>query len=204
MLRSHRGWDPGARSVATRLARAVEAPVFLGGATRLLVDLNRSPEHPRLFSELTRPLATVERQLIIARHYQPYREAVEAAAREGLRSAAVVHISIHSFTPVMDGRKRSTDVGLLYDPARPAERTLVNRLQPALRAQVDTGWKVYRNQPYRGVSDGFIPYLRRQLPARRYIGIEIEMNQRHLSSPVAIQRLGSVIINGFRHALGES
>ena len=41
--------------------------------TRLLVDLNRSPWHPHLFSEITRPLSESRRREILQRYYVPYR-----------------------------------------------------------------------------------------------------------------------------------
>jgi predicted N-formylglutamate amidohydrolase len=37
---------------------------------------------------------------------------------------------------------------------------------------------VHRNAPYRGVADGHTTALRRVCPAQRYIGIELEVNQR--------------------------
>jgi hypothetical protein len=36
---------------------------------------------------------------------------------------------------------------------------------------------VRRNYPYRGTADGFTTYLRRQFSARKYLGIELEVNQ---------------------------
>src|SRR5690606_24358161 len=90
LLASHRAYDDGAAGVAAALARRVGAPLFVGGTTRLLVDLNRSIGHPRLFSELTRRLSADERAELVERHYRPYRDAVEravaSAARRGPRS----------------------------------------------------------------------------------------------------------------------
>ena len=39
-----------------------------------------------------------------------------------------------------------------------------------------------RNSPYRGTADGLTTALRRRYPANRYIGIEVEMNQRLMKS----------------------
>lgn len=204
VLRSHRGWDIGAGPVAEQLAHRLAVPVHLGEQTRLLVDLNRSPRHPRLFSEWTRGLPPEERAEILERHYFPYRSAIEDRVRPLRRGEQVVHVSIHSFTPVLNGRMRPTDVGLLYDPKRPRERELGVRLQAELRRRSPAGWRIHRNRPYLGVSDGLIPFLRRRHPASRYLGIEIEMNQRHLANPRDVQRLGVVIAEGVAAALGES
>lgn len=201
-LESHRGWDIGARQVAQRLARRLSAPLFLGRATRLLVDLNRSPQHPRLFSEWTRSLSPEKKAAILAQHYRPYRDRLEEELCALRRAGPVVHLSVHSFTPVMNERRRGTDLGLLYDPSRRRERTLVARVQSELRRRAPSGWRVHRNQPYLGVSDGLIPFLRRRHPAAEYVGIELELNQRHLTTPEEIRFLGRWVADGIAAALG--
>ncbi len=61
------------------------------------------------------------RERLLVLHYQPYRDRVEALVAKAIAAGRrVVHISSHSFTPVLDGRVRNADIGLLYDPARPA------------------------------------------------------------------------------------
>lgn len=35
------------------------------------------------------------------------------------------------------------------------------------------------NVPYNGADDGFTTYLREQFPADKYLGIEIEVNQKY-------------------------
>lgn len=174
VLASHRGWDPGALEVFNTLAPALGDAAFAATTTRLLVDLNRSLHHPRLLSEYTRPLPPDEREAIIAQWWRPWREAV-AAQVAGWRAAGleVRHVSVHSFTPVLDGRVRNADIGLLYDPARPAERALCAGLRDRLDA---AGWRVRLNYPYRGIADGHTPALRRQFRTG-YAGIELELNQ---------------------------
>src|SRR6056297_462872 len=65
LLASHRGWDPGTAGLARQLAAALDAPVLVADVTRLLVDLNRSAHHPRVFSELTRALQRTERSTLL-------------------------------------------------------------------------------------------------------------------------------------------
>jgi predicted N-formylglutamate amidohydrolase len=93
------------------------------------------------------------------------------------RHRAVVHVSSHSFTPVLDGVVRNADVGLLYDPGRPGEAALCRAWQAQL-ADREPGLHVRRNYPYAGKSDGFAAFLRRRFSERDYIGIELEINQR--------------------------
>ncbi|MHA7832932.1 MAG: N-formylglutamate amidohydrolase [Algiphilus sp.] len=175
---SHRGWDAGALDLAEALADTLDAPLHTGQYSRLLVDLNRSTHHRQLFSTAVKALDPTERAAIVARHYQPFRRAVRDDVEARL---PCLHLSVHSFTPCLDGVPRHTDIGLLYDPHRPLERTLAAELVRALRAE--GVWTVHRNQPYRGRADGHTTALRRQLPATTYAGIEIEINQRWMDTP---------------------
>lgn len=177
LLGTHRGYDLGALRLARGLARAFAAPLFGETVTRLLVDLNRSLGHQRLFSEIVRDQPNAERQAIVERYYLPYRHRVEAhIAQLANRRVQVIHVSVHSFTPVLDGEVRTADVGILYDPARRGEAALAKAWQAGLQA-LDASLRVRRNYPYRGTADGFTTHLRRRFPADAYLGIELEMNQ---------------------------
>ncbi|HEX2530817.1 MAG TPA: N-formylglutamate amidohydrolase [Burkholderiaceae bacterium] len=179
LLRTHRGYDIGALAMARDLAATLDTPLFAATVSRLLVDLNRSIGHPRLYSEFTRPAAPDLRQEILAQHYRPYRDAVEACILEAIAQGhCVIHVSSHSFTPQLDGTVRNTDIGLLYDPRRRAESAFCRRWQAALRAGAPQ-LRTRLNYPYAGQSDGFTVYLRRRFPPGRYLGIEIEINQKH-------------------------
>lgn len=177
LLASHRGYDLGILSFAERLSRKVDAPLEASSVTRLLVDLNRSLGSPTLFSEITRSLTPATRREILSDFYFPYRRSVEETVG-GLIGAGyrVVHLSVHSFTPVFVGEVRNADVGLLYDPARLAEKEFCLRWQHRIR-EADPAVKVRRNYPYRGTSDSVVTALRRRFTGEVYLGIEIEINQ---------------------------
>jgi predicted N-formylglutamate amidohydrolase len=180
LLRSHRGYDPGALAVARELAAAVAAPLFFSTTSRLLIDLNRSLGHPSLYSEATRRAPARVRREILERRYLPYRNRVEAhIAAEIAAGHRVIHLASHSFTPVLDGVVRNADIGLLYDPARPGEVELCRQWQRRFEAAAPE-WKMRRNYPYTGRSDGLTAYLRRCFPAEAYVGIELEINHKHV------------------------
>ncbi len=178
-LASHRGIDFGAWTLAKALARKLGVTPHAAKATRLLADPNRSLDHPRLFSEWTRDASADEKERMLDAAWRPHRAAVRAAVEEALaeRGARVVHLSVHSFTPVMDGKVRDVDVGFLYDPSRERERALVDRWIAAL-AERRPDLRLRRNRPYTGTSDGLIPAFREQFPRTRYVGVELEVNQR--------------------------
>jgi len=181
LLESHRGHDPGALDLAKKLAQGLKAPLFFSETTRLLIDLNRSPSNPKRFSEITDSLSAPEKAIIQELFYQPYRAEVESKLSGNIRkSGLTLHISVHTFTPVLQGKVRSADIGFLYDPSRKAEASFCILWQAALR-KLDQKLQTRRNYPYRGTSDGFTAYLRKSFPETSYLGIELEVNQKYLS-----------------------
>jgi predicted N-formylglutamate amidohydrolase len=182
-LRSHAAWDRGAAAVARRVANSLGCAYVEGRWSRLLIDLNRSESHPRLVPrrafDLDVPgnaaVSSKERQRRLVRYWLPHRRAVsDAIARVLARHDVCLHVAVHSFVPVLSGRRRDCDVGLLFDPARAIERVFASNMRVMLRA---CGLKTRFNYPYRGTSDGLTKELRGRLPAARYAGIELELNQ---------------------------
>lgn len=203
VLATHRGHDRGAAAVARLVARGFRLPVHLGELTRLVVDLNRSPGHPRLFSRYTRVLPAAEREAILASCYDPWRDAVVARIRRRMAARApVLHLSVHSFAPVLRGHIRRTDLGILYDPSRPLERAFARRWREALREEAP-GFVVRRNHPYRGTDDGFMTALRRSFPAHAYAGLELEISQKHLRGGAAARRIARLVRGSLSRALDD-
>jgi predicted N-formylglutamate amidohydrolase len=102
---------------------------------------------------------------------------VERLVRQSVsRRRRVIHISSHSFTPELDGKVRSADVGLLYHPGRRGEAELCARWKSSL-AELAPQIRVRRNYPYAGKGDGLTSYLRQRFAPSVYVGIELEVNQ---------------------------
>jgi predicted N-formylglutamate amidohydrolase len=166
--------------MARALATAFAAPLVASTVSRLLVDLNRSVGHPRLHSEATRKAPAEMRQRILEHYYQPYRAQAERFVTQTIADHnLVIHLSSHSFTPELDGKVRDADIGLLYDPARPGEADLCERWKTSLEACAPD-LTVRRNYPYTGKGDGLTTWFRRRLPPGAYVGIELEVNQKHV------------------------
>jgi len=204
LLQSHRGFDFGALAMARELAQALGAKLIFSTISRLLVDLNRSPTHPRLHAEWVRGLSASSRQRILIDHYLPFRASAEAAIMHALANGKpVIHLSSHSFTPELDGIVRAADVGLLYDPVRAGEAALCREWCARLKSR-EPSLRVRRNYPYTGKSDGFAAYLRRHFAADEYIGIELEINQRLLlMGGKSRQQLQALIICSLAAALTQ-
>jgi predicted N-formylglutamate amidohydrolase len=166
--------------MARDLANALGAPLVASTTSRLLIDLNRSLGHPTLYSEATRGLSAEARAEIALHHYKPYRAEVERrigrAVAQGKRA---IHLSCHSFTPEFRGDVRRADIGLLYDPARRGEVELCARWKRCL-GMVLPDLEVRRNYPCAGKNDGLTTSLRRLFGPRAYVGVEIEIDQKHV------------------------
>jgi predicted N-formylglutamate amidohydrolase len=180
VLQSHRGWDPGTLALGKAIAKRFGFPLFATEVSRLLIEVNRSPWHGHLFSEFSRGLEGETKQNLQDRYYHPYRNAVENwIALQSDAASCVVHLSLHSFTPVFNGVERNAEVGLLYDPRRQGERELCDRWKQMFR-RVIPNWRVRKNYPYLGRSDGFTTHLRKRFNDEQYRGIELEINQREV------------------------
>lgn len=178
LLQSHRGFDPGALEMAKHSSQRLDVPLIYEEISRLVVEQNRSRTNREVFSEFTKPLSQCERERLLEEIYDPYHKKVVASIETILKSKRnVIHISFHSFTPVLDGEVRNADIGLLYDPSRKGEKQFCDNLKKYLSAK--SKLKIKRNYPYRGTSDGFTTMLRKRYRADVYCGIEIEINQKH-------------------------
>jgi predicted N-formylglutamate amidohydrolase len=196
-LASHRGYDPGALTFAKQLAHDVEGELFPAIVSRLLIDLNRSEWNPELFSEFTACASNTERQLLVDSYHKPYRHCVDSAIRVAIASGKrVVHLSIHSFTPVFQRKSRAIDVAWLYDPSRPSERAFCNAWHQQITER-SPELRLKHNEPYQGTSDGLTTSLREQFPDPEYSGIELEISQSFGRRPARLAWLSDLLIASF-------
>lgn len=125
-LDRHIAWDIGAAELTRRLSARLDAPAFLSGYSRLLIDLNRplgTPGSIPLRSEDTEipsngGIDDAERARRAKIMFTPFHDRV--AAHLDQRTAAgrpTLIVTIHSFTPVFLGASRPWHAGVLYDRA---------------------------------------------------------------------------------------
>ena len=182
VVASHRGWDPGALDLARYLGRHFQIPVAEETLCRLLVEPNRAPSNPRIWSKYSAGLAAGEKQRVLDRYWWPHRRKVESAvSKQVARGNSVFHVAVHSFVPVLGGERRNAEICLLYDPARPGEKAMCLHWAAILR-EMDPDVRVRRNYPYRGIADGLPTWLRRRYTNREYAGVELEVNQSVLNA----------------------
>jgi predicted N-formylglutamate amidohydrolase len=196
ILHTHRAYDPGALPLAGKIAEFNQCDFQYETICRLLVEQNRSIGNASLFSSYSQKLSPQERELLLARCYNPYHQKIQAILQRNLSvKTTTIHLSIHSFTPVLDGAVRNADVGILYDPSRVNECQLALLLKNKIVEQIGT-IKVRRNYPYKGTSDGLTTWLRTLYNNNVYCGIEIEVNQKHFLEKTAIWKQLSKLLPG--------
>lgn len=183
ILETHRGIDIGAGSLAEYLADSLKVPLYVNVISRLLIDSNRSKFNPELYSEFSKTLDPVVKKFLMKKYYTAYRQQVYEWIKDHARKTdSVVHISVHTFTPVLKGEVRTADVGILFDESREPEAKISKQLMAELGIFAPQ-FISKPNYPYLGTADGFTTYLRKEFRAQNYTGIEIEVNNKHHGKP---------------------
>ncbi len=191
ILQSHRGWDPGAWDLALFFSKQMDAPLVGCQTTRLLIESNRSLDNHQLFSEFTSSLPIESKERLIQEIYKPYRERVHQEIEK--TTNPVLHLSIHSFTPIWNNQERKVDIGILFDPSRDSELSFSQQLKSNLQHNLPE-FQIHFNEPYQGTDDGFTTWLRKHYKNEQYSGIEIEVNQKYTSDLTVIKEALSTSI----------
>ena len=202
----HIAWDIGAAEVARLLSRHLDAPLFLAGYSRLVVDCNRPLRVADIFAERSEDTAipgnvgmtAEEKAERASTFYWPYHDALHGFIDPRFKAGTVpVVICVHSFTPVYRGVTRRWQVGVHY---RLDSRLAMLALEGLRR---DRELIVGENEPYEVTldEDYTVPVHaeRRGLP---YVLFEIRQDL--ISSESGIEawahRLAAVLAPALDHA----
>ena len=155
-LASHIAWDPGALAVAERLSRSLDATLVHQRFSRLAYDCNRPPEAPGAMPDVSeiyeipgnRDLSPQARDERTQALYRPFHARIEEiVAERQARGQQTALLTMHSFTPVYHGVKRTVEIGVLHD----ADSRLADAM--LMRAADTRLYRIARNEPY-GPADG--------------------------------------------------
>lgn len=172
----HIAHDIGAAGVAEALGRLLDAPALLSRFSRLVIDPNRGEDDPTLVMRLyDRTIIPGNRHidrdgiaLRAAAYHRPYHTALAGLLAE--RPGAIA-VSIHSFTPRLEGRHpRPWHVGVLHGP----DMRLAGPMLEVLRAEPDL--VVGDNEPYAGFFEGDTMHRHAILPGRPYLLLELRQD----------------------------
>ena len=178
-LSRHIAYDIGAADVTRALVERWDAAAVLSGYSRLIIDLNRDLDDPTSIPVISdgvvvpgnRALDPAEAAQRVDGLFWPYHSTVDAEIdrlRERGQVPAVV--SIHSFTPVMNGTQRPWHAGVLYHQ----DMRFAHALLQALREEGDL--VVGDNEPYSvsSTSDYAVPV---HGEGRGLVHVELEIRQ---------------------------
>jgi predicted N-formylglutamate amidohydrolase len=152
-LDRHIGWDIGIGAMARHMAASLDAPAVIGGYSRLVIDCNRRLNDPTSIAQESdripvpgnRGLSAADRQARSEAIFHPYHRAIDGIIAQKRRTGPdPAVISLHSFTPQMNGFARPWHIGVLWHRDARLPVPLMARLRR------EPGVVVGDNEPYSG------------------------------------------------------
>jgi len=176
---SHIALDIGAGAVANAVAENLGATAVICQYSRLIVDCNRELVDDSAFLECSdsvdvpgnHDLQESEKERRASEIYWPYHNAIkDQIVRLKKHGIDPVVISIHSFTPVINGNDREWEIGVLWDKDSVTAEIFITRL-------VESGYLVGDNKPYSGKdAEDFTIDFHAESDGLPHVGIEISQN----------------------------
>jgi predicted N-formylglutamate amidohydrolase len=200
----HIAWDIGVAEVGERLAEALDAVLIRQAYSRLVIDCNRRPgaadSSPVESDGQPVPgnvgLGDADRDARRDEIWTPYQDRIAAELNDrARRGQVVVLVSLHSFTPVFQGRRRPWRYGVLHR----GDSILSGRMLTLLRRMM--GAEAGDNQPYAmDAKDMTVPL---HADPRRLDYLELEVRQDLIASPDGASAEAQVIAKLLRRALHD-
>jgi predicted N-formylglutamate amidohydrolase len=134
----HIAWDIGTERIGRQLADRFNAPAIICGTSRLVIDCNRPLTNATLVPPVSdniripgnENLSVVDVGRRIESFYLPYHAAIHAAIeRFKQRGVEPVFLSIHSFTPTMNGKARPWEIGISHTKDRRMSTPMIDILR---------------------------------------------------------------------------
>ena len=191
---SHIALDIGADAVAKALAENLGATAVICQYSRLIVDCNRELVDDSAFLECSdsvdvpgnHDLQESEKEKRASEIYWPYHNAInDQIVRLKKHGIDPVVISIHSFTPVINGNDRKWEMGVLWDKDPATAEIFLTRL-------VEAGYLVGDNKPYSGKDpEDFTIDFHAESTGLPHVGIEI--CQDLINHDVGVERVSNTL-----------
>lgn len=150
--RCHLATDIGAGKLTESLAKSLGVTAVVAQYSRLVIDCNRQLMDPGAFLEYgdgilvpgNRNLSPQQKDARANAIYWPYHSAIDEQVKR-LRATGMmpVFISIHSFTPVLNGISRDVQTGVLWDKDEQVAAVFLEGFRAA-------GLLTGDNEPYSG------------------------------------------------------
>lgn len=172
----HIAWDIGVAPVARLITQDGTFAAYLGGYSRLVVDLNRDAHDPAAIpvesDGLLIPgndLPPMDRETRLERFHRPYHDHLQHLLT--LHRPALI-LSLHSFTPALESKPneaRPWEIGVLYNDHETASKLAIPFLE-------DAGYRVGDQLPYSGKILNATMNRHAEANDIPYIGIEMRQD----------------------------
>jgi predicted N-formylglutamate amidohydrolase len=203
LLADHIGWDPGAADVAYHLAAHLDSPLVLSGYSRLVIDCNRPLNHAESIAERSAGvsipgnlgLSPLERSIRVDALFRPYHDAIAGLLDRRFPRPTLL-ISIHSFSPVLNGQLQPWHTGISHwrDPR------LAVLLLAALRRTGD--FTIGDNKPY-PIENNIDYRIPRHGEGRGLPSVMIEIRQDQLGTAAGASAWAGRLATAYRHIEAE-
>jgi predicted N-formylglutamate amidohydrolase len=188
----HIAWDIGVAGLGAHLSRLLDACFVSQAYSRLVVDCNRKPGAAGSVAQVSDgvripgnlDLFDAARAQRLDAIYRPYQQAIGEAIDVRLATRPIL-VSLHSFTPSMNGFDRPWHLGVLHRGDSPFSETVL----AALRARL--GDAVGDNEPYRmDETDNTVPL---HADPRGLDYLELEVRQDLLADPAGQAAMANLL-----------
>jgi len=191
---SHVVHDIGAGALVEMLANTLGVTAVLCQYSRLIVDCNRELVDHNAFLKFNdgvdipanHNLRSDEKEKRASEIYWPYHNAIEGQIGR-LKDQGInpVFISVHSFSPVINGEARKWEIGVLWDKDSTTAEFFLSNLGEA-------GYFVGDNKPYSGKDpEDFTIDHHAEPSGLPHVGIEIRQDLIHHSD--GIKRISGIL-----------
>ena len=199
--RSHVAWDIGAFDLSVELMGALDVPLVHSRVSRLVYDCNRPPDrsdampsHSEVFPiPGNANLTEADRDQRTQEVYIPFRTLLSEVIAS--RSMPVAVITIHSFTPVYNGKRRDVELGILHDIDDRAARILLGKTR-------ESGLKTALNEPY-SATDGVTHTLREHAIRQGLPNVMLEVRNDLIDTPEGVNRMAGLLAPLLRDLIPE-
>ena len=192
--RCHLAIDIGAGALTECLSDSLGVTAVLAQYSRLIVDCNRELLDPGAFLEYgdgiivpgNRSLSRADKEARADAIYRPYHNAIDQQIKRLMSiGPPPAFISVHSFTPVLNGESRPWQVGVLWDKDSRLSDIFIEEFRAA-------GFITGDNEPYSGKApqDYTIDHHAEPIDLP-HVGIEIRQDL--ISDMAGVERMAAVM-----------
>lgn len=194
LLAQHWAYDLGAAKLTGALVDQTDGIGVLSKYSRLLLDPNRTLESDSLFVlnienqvvQCNQGLTAAERTYRIKCLHKGYHDGLSKVLRENKADRNLGLVSIHSFTPVWQNRRRAVEIGVLFDSNEETANMIVKHIQ-------SRGYDCRANEPYSGLTGELMYAATHHGQLNQIPYLEFEVRQDLLGSEEAVSLIAGVI-----------